>query len=139
PAVLGHGGTEPHAAGPGRDRMPLATRPCFLQQPTGGGAPRAHGRACAGASLRIPAGGRREGPAGLRLGGVRAACPRALPTQRATTTTRPPPTSTTVTTTSTTTSTTLFPCGGRFPACFGSCPAGLKCGSEHFLGVCVCE
>src|SRR5438552_3586712 len=55
--------------------------------------------------------------------------PRTTTTERATTTTRPPPTSTTATTTtrprSTTTSTTLLPCGGRFPACFGSCPAGL--------------
>jgi len=69
--------------------------------------------------------------------------PGTTTTERATTTTRPPPTSTTATTTtrprSTTTSTTLLPCGGRYPACFGSCPAGLKCGSEHFLGSCVCE
>ena len=64
--------------------------------------------------------------------------PRTTTTERVTTTTRPPPTSTTATTSSTT-STTLLPCGGRFPACFGSCPAGLKCGSEHFLGACVCE
>ena len=64
--------------------------------------------------------------------------PPTTTTERVTTTTRPPPTSTTATTSSTT-STTLLPCGGRFPACFGSCPAGLKCGSEHFLGACVCE
>ena len=64
--------------------------------------------------------------------------PPTTTTERVTTTTRPPPTSTTATTSSTT-STTLLPCGGRFPACFGSCPAGLKCKSEHFLGACVCE
>ena len=65
--------------------------------------------------------------------------PPTTTTERATTTTRPPPTSTTATTSSTTTSTTLLSCGGRYPVCLGSCPAGLKCKSEHFLGACVCE
>ena len=65
--------------------------------------------------------------------------PPTTTTHRSTTTTRPPPTSTTATTSSTTTSTTLLSCGGRYPVCLGSCPAGLKCKSEHFLGACVCE
>jgi len=65
--------------------------------------------------------------------------PPTTTTRRATTTTRPPTTSTTATTSSTTTSTTLLPCAGLFPVCLGSCPAGLACKSNHFVGACVCE
>jgi len=65
--------------------------------------------------------------------------PPTTTTAPVTTTTRLAPTSTTATTSSTTTSTTLLPCGGLYPVCLGSCPAGLKCKSDHLLGACVCK
>jgi hypothetical protein len=55
-----------------------------------------------------------------------------------TTTTTASTSSTTTTPTSTTTTTTVLTCGGVFPTCLGSCPAGLTCTADGTLSLCVC-
>jgi hypothetical protein len=66
----------------------------------------------------------------------------ASTTTSTTSTTTTSSTSTTVTTTvttSTSTSSTLLPCGGLYPVCLGSCPAGQECSGDSLLEVCACQ
>jgi len=62
-------------------------------------------------------------------------CCRACPT---TSTSSTSSTSSTTTSTTATTTTTLLPCGGIFPVCIGSCPAGEQCTAALPAFPCVC-